>query len=113
MKNIISYPLCCLLLFFSTSVFAQTSVTITGHVKSSKTGENLPAVSINIKGGSAATFTDEKGNFKLVTTQKPPFTIVISSVGYADKEYTVSAGGNAIDASIDPAFSLGQDIVVA
>src|SRR3569833_1186311 len=113
MKNKISCLLCIVLWLFSPAVFAQAPVTITGHVKNSKTGENLPAVSITIKGTSSVTFTDDKGNFKLVTTQQPPFTIVISSVGYADKEVQVTSAGSAIDASIDPAFVLGQDIVVA
>lgn len=113
MKNKISCVLPAILLLFTATVFAQTTVTITGHVKNSKTGENLPAVSITIKGTATATFTDDNGNFKLVTTQKPPFTIIISSVGYAGKEYEVNSAGSVIDASIDPAFMLGQDIVVA
>ncbi len=111
MKNKISCVLSALLL--SVTVFAQTSITITGHIKNSKGGENLPAVSITIKGGGSSTFTDENGNFRLVTNAKPPFTIIVSSVGFADKEYQVSSATDKIDLAIDPAYVLGQDIVVA
>jgi len=99
-------------MLLSIGAFAQTT-TISGHVKNNKTGENVPAVSVTIKGGSSSTFTDENGNFKLVTSQKPPFTIVISSVGYADKEVQVNSGTDKIEAAVDPAYVLGQDIVVA
>lgn len=100
-------------LFFCITAFCQSTVTVTGHIKNSKNGENVSAVSVTIKGGTSSTFTDENGNFKLVTTQKPPFTIVISSVGYADKEYQVTSAGDKAELSIDPAYVLGQDIVVA
>src|SRR6187431_3095250 len=64
---------------------AQTN-TFTGNIKNSQTKENLAAVSVMIKGSGTGTFTDEKGNFRLVTTQNPPFIIVISSIGYTSKE---------------------------
>lgn len=101
------------MLLLCVTAFSQTTVTITGHIKNNRTGENIPAVSITVKGTSSSTFTDDNGNFKLVTTKKPPFTIVISSVGYADKEYEVSSEAGKIDIAIDPAYVLGQDIVVA
>lgn len=111
MKSRISCVIAALLL--SITAFCQNTVTITGHIKNSKTGENVSAVSVTIKGGTSSTFTDENGNFKLVTTQKPPFTIVVSSVGYADKEYQVNSAGDKAEISIDAAYVLGQDIVVA
>src|SRR5438477_5883779 len=61
--------------------FCQTTNVISGTIKNSQTKENLSAVSVMLKGSSAGTFTDEKGNFRLVTTEKPPFVIVITSIG--------------------------------
>jgi outer membrane receptor protein involved in Fe transport len=92
------------------TVFAQTTVTGTVNNKTSK--ESLSAVSIMVKGGTSGTFTDDKGRFKLVTTQKPPFTLVISSVGFADKEMQVTASG-AISVDLEPTYLLGTEIVVA
>jgi hypothetical protein len=55
--------------------FAQIqSYTITGTIRNSTNKDVVPAVSVAIKGSSIGTFSDEKGNFKLVTTQRPPLT---------------------------------------
>lgn len=93
--------------------YGQTSSTITGNIKNSTTKENLAAISIVIKGTGAGTFTDDKGNFRLVTTQKPPFVIVISSIGYASKEVNVENESQPINIELEPSYALGQEIVVA
>lgn len=99
-------------LFAALTGFAQ-SVTISGTVTNKTTGEGVPAVSVTIKGGSAGVFTDDKGNFRLSTNQKPPFTLVISSIGYDNQEVSVSAGGQAVNVALVPSYKLGEEIVVA
>ncbi|MCU0386428.1 MAG: carboxypeptidase-like regulatory domain-containing protein [Flavihumibacter sp.] len=64
-----------LALFTSIAAYSQT-VTVTGNVKNSSNADVVPAVSVTIKGTSIGTFTDDKGNFSLTTSQKPPFTLV-------------------------------------
>lgn len=91
-------------------VLAQTNVT-TGNVKNSQTKENLSAVSIMVKGGTAGTYTDTRGNFRLITNQKPPFTIIVSSVGYLPKEINVD--GAVVNTELEPTAALGQEIVIA
>jgi outer membrane receptor protein involved in Fe transport len=93
--------------------FTQGTTTVTGNVKNSKSKETIAAVSVMVKGTNDGTFTDDKGNFKLLTLAKPPFTLIISSVGFANKEINVDAAGGAINVELDASFSLGQDIVVA
>jgi outer membrane receptor protein involved in Fe transport len=92
---------------------AQQSTTVTGSVKNGKSNEAVSAVSVTIKGGTTGTFTDDKGNFRFTTVQKPPFTLVISSVGYANKEVTVTGNNQNLDISIEPSFTLGDEVVVA
>src|ERR1700730_16589761 len=65
--------------FFSIAAFTQTI--ITGTVRNSINKDVIPAASITVKGGRAGTYSDEKGNFKLVTNQTPPITLVVSSAG--------------------------------
>ncbi|MES2373558.1 MAG: TonB-dependent receptor [Bacteroidota bacterium] len=91
---------------------AQQSTTVTGSVKNSKSKEAISAVSVTIKGSSTGTFTDDKGNFRLSTLQKTPFTLVISSVGYTNKEVTVT-GSQEVSVEIEPSFILGDEVVVA
>src|SRR6476469_1181367 len=94
------------------TTYAQQTI-ITGSIKNSLTKENIAAVSVNIKGASGGTFTDDKGNFRLVTSQKPPFIIVISSIGYMQKEINVESESQVISTELEPSYVLGQEIVVA
>ena len=95
------------------TVSAQQSTTVSGSVKNGKSKEAISAVSVTIKGGSTGTFTDDKGNFKLSTVQKPPFTLVFSSVGYSNKEVAVKGSNDVVNVEIEPSFTLGDEVVVA
>jgi outer membrane receptor protein involved in Fe transport len=95
----------------STVAFAQSTTIVSGSVTNNKTKEALSAVSVTIKGGTAGTFTDDKGNFKFTTTQKPPFTLIIGSVGYAPKE--VVFDGSTVSVGLETSFVLGEEVVVA
>ena len=100
--------------FFSAiSSFGQNLITVTGNVKNKTTKESVPAVSVTIKGGTSGAYTDEKGNFKFTTTQKIPFTLVIGSIGFTNKEVEYTTSGQSLDIEIEASFALGQDIVVA
>jgi outer membrane receptor protein involved in Fe transport len=113
MRKTTSYSACMLLaLFLSIAAFAQT-VTITGNVKNSSNQDIVPAVSVTLKGTSSGTFTDDKGNFTLTTTQKPPFTLVFSSVGFESQEVTVNSASQAVNVSFRPSSTLGTEVVVS
>src|SRR5215510_442576 len=95
---------------FLVSAFAQ-NVTLTGSIKNNATKETLPAVSVVVKGTSQGTFTDSKGDFKL-TVAKLPVTLVVSSVGFEDREITVT-DASAINVELNQTSSLGTEVVVA
>lgn len=114
MRNAPKVLLCISMLFLAiTEISAQQTITITGNIKNSQTKENLSAVSIMVKGSTTGTYTDENGNFRLVTSTKPPFTIVVSSIGYADKEINIESENQNVTAELEPSYALGQEIVVA
>jgi outer membrane receptor for ferrienterochelin and colicin len=96
----------------SITAFAQ-SVIINGNVRNSADKEFVPAASVTIKGGSSGTFTDSKGNFKLTTEQKLPFTLLISSIGFETQEVQVSDPATAVQVEFKPASSLGSEVVVS
>ncbi|MGG9971727.1 TonB-dependent receptor [Ferruginibacter sp. SUN002] len=98
--------------FLSIAAFAQTN-TIIGKIKNSVTNENAAAVSVTVKGGSDGTFTDDKGNFKLTTTQKFPVTLLFSSIGYELQEITVNDASQLVDIAFKPSAALGQEVVVS
>ncbi|WP_369676675.1 carboxypeptidase-like regulatory domain-containing protein, partial [Enterococcus faecium] len=84
---------------------------VSGSVKNSKSNESVAAVSVTVKSGTAGAYTDEHGNFKFTTTQKAPFTLVVSSVGFKTKEVTFT--GSELNVDLDISYALGDEIVVA
>jgi outer membrane receptor protein involved in Fe transport len=97
----------------SINAFAQQSTNVSGSIKNAKSKEAVSAVSVTVKGTSTGTFTDDKGNFKFTTVQKTPFTVIISSVGYTNKEVVVKGDNQVIDIELDASFTLGDEVVVA
>ncbi|MEO7210763.1 MAG: TonB-dependent receptor [Chitinophagaceae bacterium] len=97
-------------LLFCMTAFAQ-STTVSGTVKNSETKETLSAVSVLIKGSSIGAYTDDRGFFKFATAQKPPFTLVVSSIGYSPKE--IEFTGTDLAVNLEPSYALGQEIVIA
>ncbi len=94
-------------------VLAQNVTAITGSITNKATKENLAAVSVTVKGTSSGTYTDERGKYRLTVNQQPPFTLIISSVGYTDKEVQVTDASQALVIEMDPSYALGEEIVVA
>jgi hypothetical protein len=113
MRKFKSVFLLCLSVIFAFAVQAQQQVTVSGNVNNSKSAEAISAVSVTVKGTTLGTFTDDKGNFKITTTQKLPFTLVFSSVGYADKEVNVTTNNQTVTVALDTKFALGEEVVVA
>ncbi len=113
MKRIASYAVA-LLLMLPTIVSAQTQV-ITGNVRNAGTKETVGAVSVGIKGTSAGTFTDDKGNFSLnvPSTMKFPVILVFSSIGYNFKEITVTGPGVIPEIMLDASTALGEEVVIS
>src|SRR5258708_36781734 len=98
---------------FSVTVFSQTPVTISGNVHNAVSKEKVPAVSVTIKGSTAGTYTDDRGNFRLTTTRQLPFVLVFSSIGFETQEVTVSSAAAPVNIDFVPASSLGRQVVVS
>jgi len=98
---------------FSLSAFPQSSVTITGNVSNANGNDRVPAVSVTVKGSSAGTFTDDRGNFRLTTVQSLPLVLVFSSIGFELQEVSVSSASHPLHIALKPASTLGTEVVVA
>lgn len=103
-----------ILLFIAVTSYSQIQTyTITGTIRNSTNSDVVPAVSVTIKGTTTGTFSDERGNFKLVTSQRPPLTLLFSSIGYESQEITVNNASDAIEVNFIPASVLGLEVVVS
>jgi outer membrane receptor protein involved in Fe transport len=99
-------------IFFSLSPVYAQNVVIKGVVKHITTGEGIPSVSITIKGGSQGSYTDANGGFKL-TVPSLPVTLVFSSIGFDPKEVVVDNIATPVNVNLNPASSLGQEVVIS
>ncbi|MDP5228864.1 MAG: TonB-dependent receptor [Cellulophaga sp.] len=97
-------------LLFQSLLFAQSTLSISGTVTDSS-GQPLPGASIVLKGTTSGTQTDFDGNFMLnnVTSNG---VLVVSYIGYANKEVPVN-NQTIINISLsDDAQSLDEVVVV-
>jgi outer membrane receptor protein involved in Fe transport len=100
-----------LAVLFSLTVMAQ-NVTVTGKVKNNSSQENVPAVSVTVKGGAQGAYTDDNGNFR-ITVSKLPVTLIVSSVGFESREIQVTSTTAPTNVELTPSSTLGQEVVVA
>lgn len=105
--------LAALMVMMLTTIVAQAQTTITGNVKNSLTKEGVPSVSVTIKGYGGGTFTDDKGSFRLTTTQKLPLVLVFTSIGFEAREVNVTDAATAVNVDFVPASTLGVEVVVS
>lgn len=106
----------CFLLVLAANTYTWSQIqsyTITGSIRNSSNKDVVPAVSVAIKGSAVGTFSDEKGNFKIVTTQRPPLTLVFTSIGFETQEITVNDANEPVEVSFVPASVLGLEVVVS
>src|SRR5262245_33890276 len=87
----------CLLLAAGT-ISAQYE--LRGTVTDKSTGETIIGAVVKLKGESKGVSTDLDGKFVLKVPQLPPFTIVITSMGYAAQEIEVTSLDQPIKASM-------------
>jgi outer membrane receptor protein involved in Fe transport len=98
--------------FTAVAAHAQ-NVTISGTVTDKTSNTAMPGVSITIKGKTTGTATNNNGRYALTTTEKAPFIIVVSYVGYTQIEKEVSGTVTNLDFQLESAAILGQEVVVS
>ena len=114
MKKCLShFAIFCLSTLVVFTANAQNASSVSGTVKNASTSETVAAVSVTLKGNNSGTYTNDRGNFKLTVSQKTPYTLVFSSVGFTNKEVVVNDNAASLNVSLSPAFVLGSDVVVS
>jgi outer membrane receptor for ferrienterochelin and colicin len=112
MRKSVGFSIMTLLaVLISVTSFSQQT-TISGRIKNLTTQEFVPAVSVQVKGSSLGTFTDNDGNFKISVPQLP-VTLVVTSVGFETREIAVDNATASVDIELTPSSSLGQEVVVS
>ncbi len=87
---------------------AEKNIEISGRIMG-ESGEFLTGVTVQVKGGGAATKTDENGFFRLSVPENA--ILVLSYVGYKNQEIPVN-GNITIDVVLHPVDSKLEEVVV-
>ena len=103
------FGLTIVLLLSLTQLWAQTKE-VSGKVIDSKDGSPVAGATIKLKGASTATSTALDGSFKISFSGKNA-VLLISSIGYEDKEVTVSGGFVSVEMT-PGSTSLSEVLVV-
>lgn len=99
-----------IMLLSVTLTYSQT--TVSGKITDG-TGQPLPGANVIIVGTSTGTISDFDGNYSLTSSQNPPFSIQVSSVGFESvTKQVVSSTGN-VDFTLREGTSLDEVIISA
>src|SRR6186997_329611 len=98
---------------FPIAVFAQLNGTVilSGRIVG-ENHEGLANASIYVKGVAKGTISDSTGRFSLVINQRFPFTLVISSVGFATQELEIKNSGSKLAIQLTSQTFLANEVVV-
>lgn len=102
-----------LLLFYFAFIFYNSfaqNTKITGKVNDEK---NLPVAGANVyvKGKITGSVTDSNGNFEIATAINPPFTLVISIIGYQKQEIEINNASTPIAVKLIESSEVMDEIV--
>lgn len=104
-----------LCVLFTTLACAQTkptSRTITGTVRDVQNFSPLPGVTVQLKGTKIGTTTDSQGRYQLVISDSSKTTVVVSFVGYINKEIKPKSFSTGIDVLLHPDSKALNEVVV-
>src|SRR5688572_17792934 len=92
-------------------VWGQTRQ-ITGRVTSDTTSQGLTGVSVNVKGGTGGTSTDESGNFSITIPDRNNVVLTFSSVGFTTQDVSVGSRNVVNVVMISAAFVMSDVVVI-
>ena len=100
--------------FSNDPVHAQENqlVEVSGTIVDRDSKEALAGVGVQIKGTVAGTTSDQKGNFKLRSKLKFPFTLIFSSLGFQTQEFVVKDLSNKLNIELVTQTLLANEVVI-
>lgn len=108
----LAYHLFLVTLLLGLNVLTFAQVPIRGVVLDDVTGERMVGASVIVKGKAVGTVSNAQGEFELTVSEQPPFTIVVSFVGFISREFVIDAPDLSLTIRLNPDSYLIDDVVV-
>jgi outer membrane receptor protein involved in Fe transport len=108
----LAYHLFLVTLLLGLNVLTFAQVPIRGVVLDDVTGERMVGASVIVKGKAVGTVSNAQGEFELTVSEQPPFTIVVSFVGFISREFVIDAPDQSLTIRLNPDSYLIDDVVV-
>ncbi len=105
----------CILIVFSTHLYAQNRGSVKGKLTDVQNNEALQFANVAIKGTSLGTVTDNEGNYIISNLNPGNYTLVFSYLGYETQEHpiTIRAGETTVlNGSLQMTAIMGEEVVV-
>lgn len=115
-KNLHFYLFTAIVFFFTFPFegFSQTKTVISGKITNAASSEPLVGVNVVVKGKVIGTVSNLNGDFRLETSEMPPFTLGISMIGYRSQEVQIEdANTSGLEIEMEEQTMLGQEVVVS
>lgn len=107
-------PVFLLLILCITAICVQAqSIIISGSVTDKLSKEPVPGAGITVKGKTVGTTTNQSGKYAFTTTQKAPFILVISFLGYTSVEKLITGNTADLNIELEQEGILGQEVVIS
>ncbi len=94
------------------SVITAAQTTISGKIVDNNS-QPIPGANIALKGASVGTVTDFDGLFTLTLKEKPPFTIIVSSIGFESSTVDISSNTSDVTIVLKEGTELDEVIISA
>ena len=95
---------------FTNTVYGQTS--ISGMCTDEKSGAPLPNANILVKETTFGTVSNNDGEFELSVPIEPPFTLVVSFLGYVSREIIIEEHSEKLEVTLKETFIGTNKIVI-
>ena len=93
-----------------TTALGQT--TVRGKVVDANS-EPIPGANVLIVGKAEGAVADFDGNFVLQTSENPPFTVRVTSIGFADKTVSITQNNQEITVVLEESSTALDEIVIS
>src|SRR5690606_24208504 len=99
--------------FFIGGFLSYSQATVVKGTVIDQNGQPVPGANVIIQGKAIGTVTDFDGNFVLDTSEEPPFTIAVSSIGFISSTAEVTQKNQTLSVTLNESETQLDEVVTS